>query len=169
MPGEENLLNFTCTKLGSLDTLGNNFVLIFMLCRASGGRNDRNKRAVFAFGEKGLKTVDTSVMNLVIIVAEAGGAPILQKGQQLRSFPYLTDLLEASINRVVGTSEMIALGVGEVCVPNKDQEMFRRSANSAATSHDMPSSPSLLRSSYNIPISSYTTPEYVFPNSFRTA
>jgi hypothetical protein len=50
-----------------------------MVCRASGGRKERNRRAVFAFGEKGLKTVDTSVMNLVIILTEVGEAPILQR------------------------------------------------------------------------------------------
>jgi len=41
-----------------------------MVCRAFGGRNERNKRAVFAFGENGLNTVDTSVMNLVIMIRE---------------------------------------------------------------------------------------------------
>jgi len=61
-------LNLTCSTLGSLDTLGNNFVVTFMLCRASGGRKERNRRAVFALGEKGLKTVETSVMNLVSIL-----------------------------------------------------------------------------------------------------
>jgi F0F1-type ATP synthase assembly protein I len=66
------LLNFTCTKLGSLDALGSNFVLIFILWRAFGGRKERKRRAVFAFGEKGLKTVDTSVMNLVIIFTGEG-------------------------------------------------------------------------------------------------
>jgi hypothetical protein len=54
-------------KLGSLEDLGNNLVSIFMVCRAFGGRKERNKRAVFALGRNGLKAVDTSVMNLVII------------------------------------------------------------------------------------------------------
>jgi hypothetical protein len=42
---------------------------IFMVCRASGGRNERNNRAVLALGENGLKTVETSVRYLVIIFA----------------------------------------------------------------------------------------------------
>jgi hypothetical protein len=71
--GKNVLLNFSCTKLGSLEALGNNFVVTFMLCRASGGRKERNNRAVFARGEKGLKTVDTSVMNLVIMVGSVAG------------------------------------------------------------------------------------------------
>jgi hypothetical protein len=65
------ILNFNCTKLGSFDARGNNFVLTFIpVCRALGGRKERNNRAVFERGENGLKTVDTSVMNLVIIVTE---------------------------------------------------------------------------------------------------
>jgi hypothetical protein len=66
------VLNFNSTKLGSFDALGNSFVLIFMICRALGGRKERNRRAVFALGENGLKTVDTSVMNLVIIMRLEG-------------------------------------------------------------------------------------------------
>lgn len=55
--------------LGSGDALGRTFVLIFMpFDRAFGGRKERNSRAVLALGEKGLKTVETSVMNLVIIL-----------------------------------------------------------------------------------------------------
>jgi len=61
-------LNFNCKTLGSLEALGNNLVLIFIVCRELGGMKERNRRAVFALGEKGLKTVDTSVMNLVIIL-----------------------------------------------------------------------------------------------------
>jgi hypothetical protein len=38
-----------------------------MLCRAFGGRKERNSRAVLAFGLKGLKEDLTSVMNRVII------------------------------------------------------------------------------------------------------
>lgn len=38
-----------------------------------GGRKDRNSRAVLERGENGLKTVDTSVINLVIILTEIGG------------------------------------------------------------------------------------------------
>jgi hypothetical protein len=65
------LLNFNCTKLGSVDARGNSFVLTFIpVCRAFGGRKERNNRAVFERGENGLKTVDTSVMNRVIIFAE---------------------------------------------------------------------------------------------------
>jgi hypothetical protein len=55
-------------KLGSRDVLGNNFVSIFIHCRAFGGRKERNRRAVLALGRNGLKVVDTSVMNLVIIL-----------------------------------------------------------------------------------------------------
>jgi hypothetical protein len=66
----------TCSTLGSLDALGNNLVVTFISCRASGGRKERNRRAVFALGENGLKTVDTSVMNLVSILTS--GRPILQ-------------------------------------------------------------------------------------------
>lgn len=39
-----------------------------MLCRAFGGRKERNNRAVLAFGLKGLKEDLTSVMNRVIIL-----------------------------------------------------------------------------------------------------
>jgi hypothetical protein len=42
---------------------------IFMVCRAVGGRNERNNLAVLALGENGLKTVETSVIYLVIIFA----------------------------------------------------------------------------------------------------
>jgi hypothetical protein len=55
-------------KLGSRDVLGNKFVSIFIVCRAFGGRKERNRRAVFALGRNGLKVVETSVMNLVIIL-----------------------------------------------------------------------------------------------------
>lgn len=76
-PGS-NLLNLICSTLGSLEALGNNLVVTFIFCRASGGRKERNRRAVFALGEKGLKTLDTSVMNLVSILTSRG--PILQSG-----------------------------------------------------------------------------------------
>lgn len=65
------LLNLTSTKLGSLDIRGNSLVVTFMVWRASGGRKDRNNRAVLALGEKGLKTVETSVRNRVIILKES--------------------------------------------------------------------------------------------------
>lgn len=39
-----------------------------MAPRALEGKKERKRRAVLALGEKGLKTVETSVMNLVIIV-----------------------------------------------------------------------------------------------------
>lgn len=65
----KTILNFKRTKLGSLDALGNIFVSIFMVCRAFGGSTERNNRAVLALGENGLKTVETSVMNRVIIFA----------------------------------------------------------------------------------------------------
>jgi hypothetical protein len=64
----ENVLNFNWKTAGSFEALGNNFVFIFIVLRASGGKKERNSRAVFALGLKGLKTVFTSVMNLVIIV-----------------------------------------------------------------------------------------------------
>lgn len=64
-----DVLNFKCTRLGSLDALGNIFVSIFMVWRAFGGRTERNNRAVLALGENGLKTVKTSVMNRVIMFA----------------------------------------------------------------------------------------------------
>lgn len=45
---------------------------IFMpVLRAPGGRKERKRRAVFALGLNGLKTVFTSVMNLVIMIAYA--------------------------------------------------------------------------------------------------
>lgn len=47
-------------------------VSIFIDCRAFGGRKERKSRAVFALGENGLKTVDTSVRNLVIILELEG-------------------------------------------------------------------------------------------------
>lgn len=40
-----------------------------MVWRAFGGRTERNNRAVLALGENGLKTVETSVMNRVIMFA----------------------------------------------------------------------------------------------------
>jgi hypothetical protein len=71
------VLNFTSTKLGSFDIRGSNLVLTFIVCRAFGGRDERNRRAVFAFGENGLKTVDTSVRNRVIMMKRLSGS-ILQ-------------------------------------------------------------------------------------------
>ena len=65
---KRSLLNFKRTMLGILESLGNSFVSIFIVCLAFGGRKERNSRAVFALGENGLKTVETSVMNLVIIL-----------------------------------------------------------------------------------------------------
>jgi hypothetical protein len=56
-------------ELGNLEDFGSIFRSIFIVSRALEGKNERNRRAVFAFGEKGLKTVDISVMNLVIMVA----------------------------------------------------------------------------------------------------
>ena len=68
-PIEIVLLNFNSTKLGSVDARGSSFVLTFIpVCRAFGGRKERNNRAVLDRGEKGLKTVDTSVMKRVIIL-----------------------------------------------------------------------------------------------------
>jgi hypothetical protein len=66
---KEGILNVKCTRLGSLDARGKSLVSIFMpFARAPGGRKERKRRAVFALGLKGLKTVFTSVMNLVIIL-----------------------------------------------------------------------------------------------------
>lgn len=64
-----SLLNFNLTKLPSLLALGSSFVSIFIELLAFGGRKERNNRAVLAFGEKGLKTVVTSVRKRVIIFA----------------------------------------------------------------------------------------------------
>jgi len=61
-------LNLISTIAGSLELRGNNLVFTFIVCRALEGRRERNNRAALAFGEKGLKTVDASVINLVIIV-----------------------------------------------------------------------------------------------------
>jgi hypothetical protein len=66
---QNSLLNLTCTKLGSFDVRGNNFVVTFIVWRALGGRKARKIRAVFDFAAKGLKTVLTSVKNLVIMTA----------------------------------------------------------------------------------------------------
>jgi len=46
-------------------------VVIFIVWRASGGRKERKRRAVFALGEKGLKTVETSVRKREIMVRTA--------------------------------------------------------------------------------------------------
>lgn len=48
-------------------------MVIFMVWRASGGRKERKRRAVLALGEKGLKTVVTSVRKREIIVWEYYG------------------------------------------------------------------------------------------------
>lgn len=64
-------LNIKCTRLFSLDMRGRSLVSIFIpVLRAPGGRKERKSRAVFALGLKGLKTVFTSVMNLVIMMAQ---------------------------------------------------------------------------------------------------
>jgi hypothetical protein len=60
--------NVNCKVGGSLLSRGRSLVLIFIVERASGGRRDRNMRAVFARGENGLKAVVTDVRNLVIIL-----------------------------------------------------------------------------------------------------
>jgi hypothetical protein len=62
-------LNFTQMELLSLDDLGSIFVSILTVCRAFAGKRARNIRAVFALGEKGLKTVETSVRNRVIMIS----------------------------------------------------------------------------------------------------
>lgn len=65
-----DLLNFKLNELPSLLVRGRSFVLIFMVCRALGGSWARKIRQVFPRLENGLNLVETSVMNLVIIVAE---------------------------------------------------------------------------------------------------
>jgi hypothetical protein len=56
-------------ELLSLDDLGSIFVSILTVCRAFAGKSARNIRAVLALGEKGLKTVETSVRNRVIMIS----------------------------------------------------------------------------------------------------
>lgn len=55
-------------ELLSLDDLGRIFVFILIACRAPAGKRARNIRAVFALGENGLKTAETSVRNRVIMI-----------------------------------------------------------------------------------------------------
>ena len=64
-----DVLNFMLMKLFSLEILGRILVSTFMVERAFPGKKERNRRAVFARGEKGLKAVVTSVKYLVIISA----------------------------------------------------------------------------------------------------
>jgi hypothetical protein len=56
-------------ELLSLDDLGRIFVSILTVSRAFAGKRARNIRAVFALGENGLKTVETSVRNRVIMIS----------------------------------------------------------------------------------------------------
>ena len=56
-------------KLFSLESFGRILASTFIVLRAFPGKKDRNRRAVFARGEKGLKAVVTSVKYLVIILA----------------------------------------------------------------------------------------------------
>lgn len=63
-------------KLGSFEARGNNFILIFIVCRALGGSIDRNSRAVFALGRNGLKEDVTSVIYLVIILGRFAGVSV---------------------------------------------------------------------------------------------
>ena len=56
--------------LPSLLPRGNSFVVIFIVCLAFGGKCARKTRHVFARLEKGLNFVETSVMNLVIMVVD---------------------------------------------------------------------------------------------------
>ena len=65
----EDALNLMLMKLLSLETLGRILVSTFMVERAFPGKKERNRRAVFARGEKGLNAVVTSVKYLVIIAA----------------------------------------------------------------------------------------------------
>lgn len=65
-----DLLNFKLNELPSRLVRGRSLVLIFIVCRALGGRWARKIRQVFPRLEKGLNLVETSVMNLVIMVVE---------------------------------------------------------------------------------------------------
>jgi hypothetical protein len=78
-------------KLDSRDVFGNSFVSIFMVCRAFGGRKERNRRAVFARGRKGLKVADTSVMNLVIILDRGVGEDICTANQYFEQHWHIFD------------------------------------------------------------------------------
>ena len=64
-----NVLNFKLNVLPSLLVRGRILVLIFIVCRALGGSCARKIRHVFPRLEKGLNLVETSVMNLVIMLA----------------------------------------------------------------------------------------------------
>jgi hypothetical protein len=61
-------LNFRYMELFSLEVRGRILVSIFIVCRAVGGRKERKSLAHFDRGENGLKTVDTSVRNRVIMI-----------------------------------------------------------------------------------------------------
>jgi hypothetical protein len=65
----EYRLNLTKIELLSREVFGRSLVSTFTDCRAFGGRKERKSRAHFDRGENGLKTVDTSVRNRVIMVA----------------------------------------------------------------------------------------------------
>ena len=65
----EDVLNLTLMKLFSLESFGRILASTFIVLRAFPGKKERNRRAVFARGEKGLKAVVTSVKYLVIISA----------------------------------------------------------------------------------------------------
>lgn len=65
----DDVLNLTLRELGSFEVRGRRVVFIWIVCRAFGGRRERNSRADRAVGEKGLNLVEISVMNLVIILA----------------------------------------------------------------------------------------------------
>lgn len=62
-----DVLNLMLMKLFSLEILGRILLSTFMVERAFPGKKERNRRAVFARGEKGLNAVVTSVKYLVII------------------------------------------------------------------------------------------------------
>lgn len=81
-----NSLNLSFSTDGSLLSFARTLVLIFILCRALAGRWAKKTRHVLPGFLNGLKTVDTSVMNRVIMlnrkpskdvsVADAGACPV---------------------------------------------------------------------------------------------
>jgi hypothetical protein len=69
LPGGSNVLNLTPNVAISLLVRGNILCSIFMpFARASEGMRERNRRAGFERGLKGLKVTRTSVRNRVIMV-----------------------------------------------------------------------------------------------------
>ena len=65
------ILNLRLNELASVLSRGSRLVLIFMVCRAFGGKRARKIRHVLARLEKGLNFVVTSVRCLVIMIGFA--------------------------------------------------------------------------------------------------